>query len=67
METTGIEVIKGRSLSREIPSDSTEGIILNQAAVDAMGLENPIGKQVRVFDIREGQVIGVVDNFHFAS
>lgn len=66
-ETTGIDVVQGRGLSRALPSDSAHGILLNQAAVAAFGWDDPIGKPVRVFDIREGQVIGVVENFHFAS
>lgn len=66
-ETTGIEVVRGRGLSHAMPSDSAHGIILNQAAVDVFGWDDPIGKPVRVFNIREGEVIGVVENFHFAS
>lgn len=67
LETVGIDVVQGRGLSHAMPSDSANGIILNQAAVDVFGWEDPLGKPVRVFDIREGQVIGVVENFHFAS
>lgn len=67
LETVGIDVVQGRGLTRSMPSDSARGIILNQAAVDAFGWDEPIGKPVRVFNIREGEVIGVVENFHFAS
>lgn len=52
--------------------DSSNAIMLNRAAADVFaatipGWDDPIGKNVRVDEIREGQVIGVVEDFHFAS
>jgi putative ABC transport system permease protein len=64
-ETFGIELINGRFFSREHAADQT-GFILNQAAVKAMGLEDPVGKRV-VINQTEGYVIGVVRDFHFRS
>jgi len=60
----GIEVKEGRSFSREFGSDST-AIIFNEAAIEAMGIKDPIGKTVDFYGKRE--IIGVVKNFHFES
>lgn len=72
VETLGLNVIKGRAPSRAFPMDSSNAIMLNRAAADVFaatipGWDDPIGKNVRVDEIREGQVIGVVEDFHFAS
>jgi putative ABC transport system permease protein len=46
-------------------SDSLH-FILNEAAVKAARIENPIGKRFRLWK-KEGTIIGVVKDFHFAS
>ncbi len=65
VQTYGIEMVKGRDFRQELASDST-GFILNQQAVDKLGLSHPIGKQIEVFQ-QKGQVIGVMKDFHFRS
>jgi len=52
---------EGRSFSRDIGAD-TARVIFNEAAIEAMGLKDPIGKKAMGFEI-----IGVVKNFHFES
>ncbi len=42
-ETLGIEVIEGRFLSKEYSKDATDGFVINEAAVKAMELKNPVG------------------------
>ena len=65
MEVMDIKMINGRRFSRS--SDSANaGIILNNAAVDAMGLKDPIGKTITVWGGNH-QIIGIADNFHFES
>ncbi|MCB9036679.1 MAG: ABC transporter permease [Lewinellaceae bacterium] len=60
--TLGMRLLEGRNFSREIASDSTAAI-LNEAAVSALGLKEPIGAE-----INEGQrVVGVVHDFNFQS
>src|SRR5688572_13183078 len=61
IETLGIEMREGRSFSRDIGAD-TARVIFNEAAIDAMGYKDPIGKKAMGFEI-----IGVVKNFHFES
>ncbi len=68
VETFKIKIIAGRNFSRDVQSD-TEGILLNEAAVEQLGLENPIGKTL-IFPGREREkfeVIGIMKDFNFES
>ncbi len=65
IETLGIEVTSGRSFSRDF-QDSTSVIICNQAAIDVMGLKDPIGKKIDFWN-KPVKIIGVVKNFHYES
>lgn len=67
VETLGLELVKGRTFSRALSSDTAE-VILNQAAVDKMGRKDPIGMKFGVFG-GDGMrtVVGVVKDFHFES
>jgi putative ABC transport system permease protein len=57
-KTFGIKILKGKDFSG-MPSD-TGAMLLNQAAVEAMGLKNPVGTQMRYG--KTFTVIGVTDN-----
>ena len=63
-KTLGMEIIDGRSFSREHSTDLSEGYIVNEEAVRLMGIDSPVGKRLSVFR-KEGRIIGVVKNFHF--
>jgi len=65
-KTFGMEVIEGRSYSKEFSTDVTESIIVNEEAVKAMGMESPIGKRLSLGE-RNFKIIGVVKNYHFRS
>lgn len=65
----GIELVAGRTYSREFPTDSAQAMIINEAAARAFGYKNPadvVGKKFSQWG-REGRVIGVVKDFHFTS
>jgi len=64
-ETLGMAMAKGRSFSREFPSDK-DGFIINEAAARRMGLVEPLGKWARLYD-RKGPIVGVVRDFNFKS
>ncbi|MFC1726565.1 ABC transporter permease [candidate division KSB1 bacterium] len=64
METLGIDLIAGRMFSEEIASDSS-AVIINEAAVSALGITNPIGKIILGKTRR--MIIGVVRDFNFES
>jgi putative ABC transport system permease protein len=65
-ETFGMEIVEGRSYSKEFSTDSTEALIVNEEAVKVMGMESPIGKQLGIGD-NQAKIIGVVKNYHFRS
>ena len=66
IETLGLQVQSGRSFSRKISADDLE-VILNEAAVEAMGIKNPIGKWIDVFGDGRRKIVGIVKDFHFQS
>jgi putative ABC transport system permease protein len=65
IETMGMQIKTGRSFSTDFGLDSLN-IIINEAAVKAMGLKDPIGTIVRFYGANR-QIIGVVKDFHFES
>lgn len=66
LETLEIEMLSGRSFSREFSTDTTK-IIFNETAIDILGFEDPIGKVVRLWDQHDLEIIGVAKDFHFQS
>ncbi|MTI21390.1 FtsX-like permease family protein [Fulvivirga sp. RKSG066] len=66
IETLDIEIAEGRSFSRDFSTDTTK-IILNEAAIKIMGLEDPVGKNIKLWEEIDLQIIGVAKDFHFQS
>jgi putative ABC transport system permease protein len=66
--TLGIQVKEGRNFSKDFPTDSF-GVVINEAAVQDLGWTgtNPIGKTIATSGCHEYKVVGVTDNFHYAS
>jgi len=65
IETLGIELVEGRTFSPAFSADSAK-IIFNEAAIDYMGLKDPIGKVIKLWGYNM-EIIGVAKNFHFQS
>jgi ABC-type antimicrobial peptide transport system permease subunit len=65
LETLGIQIKEGRSFSRNFKTDNA-AVIFNEAAIQALGLENPVGKTVHV-EGRDRKIVGVAKDFHFQS
>ena len=65
IETLGLELIEGRGFSTDFGSDLGK-YIFNEAAIEAMGMKDPVGKIVRRHH-SDREIIGVVKNFHFES
>lgn len=61
----GIQLLEGRNFSRERALEG-KSYILNEAAVRAIGWEDPIGNRYGFEGGDLGTVIGVVKDFHFA-
>ncbi|PLW99896.1 MAG: hypothetical protein C0591_02085, partial [Marinilabiliales bacterium] len=70
-ETIGVEVIEGRFFTKEYSKDATDGFVINEAAVKAMELKNPVGTKMSMFDgtpyEQKGEIIGVIKNMHTES
>lgn len=64
-----LKIVAGRPFSRDFKTDSTQAMILNEAAVKMFGYSSPeqaIGKHFKQWG-REGQIIGVMKDFHYRS
>jgi len=66
LETLGIQMKEGRTFSQEYSTDTAK-IIFNEAAIKIMGMEDPIGKTIRLWDEYDLQIVGVAKDFHFQS
>ncbi len=66
--TLGMHIVAGRNFARDFATD-TLGVIINQAAVEDLGWTrvDPIGKIVVRSGRKEYKVVGVAENFHYAS
>jgi putative ABC transport system permease protein len=67
IQTLGIEILAGRDFSKNFKSDEKKAFMLNELAVEKLGLMSPLGKQIEFVGYGKGTVIGVVKNFHFLS
>jgi putative ABC transport system permease protein len=64
-ETMGIKMLEGRDFSRDFKSDTT-ALIINKAALDLMGLKDPLGQKISMWG-SERTIIGVMDNVIMGS
>ena len=64
-KTMQIEIVKGRSFSKELASDSS-AVVINEAAVKVMGMTDPIGEQFKLHG-KLHTIIGVNKDVHLNS
>ncbi|WP_026967502.1 ABC transporter permease [Algoriphagus terrigena] len=64
-----LELVAGRSYSRDYPSDSSSALVINEAAARQYGYANPADAVGKKFDQwgRKGEIIGVVKDFNYIS
>ncbi len=69
LDTYGMEMVQGRYFSREFPSDEVQAFILNETAVQEMGYgeRSPVGESLSFWGQYNGNVIGVIKDFHTQS
>jgi len=67
IEVLDIKLLAGRNFSREYTSDQERAYILNRKAAEELGWspEDAVGSRFTLDN--EGEVIGVIENFHIAS
>lgn len=61
LDVFGLELVEGRFLTPE-SGEKIQNMVVNETAVKAMGMEEPLGKRVREF-----RIVGVIKDFHFDS
>jgi putative ABC transport system permease protein len=71
-QTFDMQMIQGRFFNRQFETDANEAVVLNEAAVKAMNLDEPVGKEALITDSWQGsekmlKIIGVVKDFNFKS
>jgi putative ABC transport system permease protein len=66
LDTMNIRLLEGRGYSEDIGTDAQESVILNAAAIRAMGWESGLGRTVTLGGA-ERSIIGIVDDFHFTN
>jgi putative ABC transport system permease protein len=69
MSTMGIQVVEGRDFSQKFLTDVGVSMVVNQTFVEQMGWRQAIGKRIESAGGPglDGRVIGVVEDFHYAS
>jgi putative ABC transport system permease protein len=65
IETMGVQMAGGRAFAQGRGNEGNK-VILNETAIKAMQLKDPIGKMIKIFG-GNSEVIGVVKDFHFES
>lgn len=69
MKTFGMQIAAGRDFSKDLPTDSINSFIVNEATVRAAGWQtdkDAINKQIE-YGGRKGRIVGVVKDFNFES
>lgn len=69
VKTMGMKIVKGRDFSRDVVSDTTYAVLVNEAMVERMGWDDPIGKKFVAQGDGPGsaiekRVVGVVKDYH---
>lgn len=64
-KTMGIKILEGRDFSEDFPAD-TAAILINKAALDLMGLKDPIGTELPLWGGKR-KLIGILDNVLMGS
>ncbi|HSZ86278.1 MAG TPA: ABC transporter permease [Puia sp.] len=70
VKTLGMQIIKGRSFSKDFGSDSS-GVVINETTAKLLGYEDPVGQKIYGFGNnnkpKSYNIIGVVKNFNYES
>ncbi len=64
VETMGLELVEGRTFSRDFATDAEQAFLINQETAKLIGGDSAVGTPFTMFG-QEGTVIGVLQNFHF--
>ncbi|MCK5148666.1 ABC transporter permease [bacterium] len=65
-KTVGIEFIDGKTFNLMPSNREVREYIINEKALEYMGIDNPVGKSFQAFGAAPGRIVGVVKNVHNA-
>ncbi|MCR9249570.1 MAG: ABC transporter permease [bacterium] len=60
-ETMGLKLVQGRFLNTDYTQDLTKSVVVNEAFVKMVELENPINTAVEIRDVKM-KIVGVIEN-----
>lgn len=63
----GMQIVQGRSFSRDFPSDKNGAFLVNETAVKVAEWESPIGRKLTHWSGETGTIVGVLKDFHLQS
>jgi ABC-type antimicrobial peptide transport system permease subunit len=66
IETLGLEMVDGRTFSRDFPADRSKTFIVNQVVADLIGKDVVVGEPFSFLGVN-GEIVGVMKDFHFQS
>ena len=67
INTLGMKIVSGRDFEKDNEADKRRSIIVNEAFVKEYGFEEPIGQRLPNEEFEDHEIIGVVQDFNFAS
>ncbi len=63
----GLKIIEGRDFNWDLVTDKDNKFIINETAARLFELDHPIGKKLVDGPNGDGEIIGVIEDFHFIS
>jgi putative ABC transport system permease protein len=60
-----INLVEGRNFN--LPAGNNSEFIMNRLAIKALDISNPIGAKGTSYFGKTGEIVGITENFHFAS
>ncbi|UCE07072.1 MAG: ABC transporter permease, partial [bacterium] len=67
-DVLGMELVQGRFFSKDLETDKSDALIINETAAKDMGWLSPLNKKLHVgWRNQTGRIVGVVKDFHFKS
>lgn len=67
IDAMGMQIVNGRSFSKDNPGDTTFAVIVNESMVARMGWKDPLGRRFEAGDNFKRQVVGVVRDYNQQS
>jgi len=65
LEMFDVEMLEGRTFSKQFNNENRK-ILFNEAGIDLIGLENPVGKTFNLWGT-DYEIAGIIKDFHYES